>query len=308
MVFYHTINYFATIGYDGTKYLRFVTGSFIFISGYIVAVFYQHKYLLNRIATSKRLVTRGFKILIIYTSLNLLINLLNIQTFKAIQYDIDSFLTNLDDIYLKGNSLYAAFQILVPIAYLLILSPLLLFWGKWKKTIIASTAILLSAHVLLNISSFNLYGLLIGLFGLSIGLLSIDQNAFSIKSKSLIIVLFCLSIIMMPFFDKNILLYAIGLTIIMKLVFDFSKLLNLDIFLNKLVILLGRYSLLSYLMQIFFLQGMYQLFLKKRFDLGYELLLIIFITNIFLIVLCSLIDLLRHKFILLNRLYKLVFA
>ena len=35
MVVYHEMNYFSTAGPEGFGHVRFVTGSFIFISGYI---------------------------------------------------------------------------------------------------------------------------------------------------------------------------------------------------------------------------------------------------------------------------------
>jgi peptidoglycan/LPS O-acetylase OafA/YrhL len=308
MVMYHTISYFTTAGYDGTKYVRFVTGSFIFISGYIVAVFYQKKFELNKIKICRRLLTRGLKLLLIFTFLNITINLLGIQSHKLIHYKIELYLMNLGSIYIKGNSIYAVFQIIVPIAYLLLLSPILLIFQKWRKTIIIVTSILLLAHVAFNIASFNLYGLLIGLVGLSFGLIGINHETYAIKFKSIIIIMFCITIFMMEYFDRNIISYAIGIMIILKLVYDFSKTQDLAKYFNKLVVLLGQYSLLSYLMQIFFLQSIYQLFIKQRFDLGYEAFVIFVITNIFLILLCLLLDLLRSKFRLIDKSYKLIFS
>ena len=85
MVIYHTISYFTTAGYDGIKYLRFVTGSFIFISGYIVAVFYRRKFELDNKTTFKRLVIRGLKLLLIFTFLNIIINLSGIKSHKLIR-------------------------------------------------------------------------------------------------------------------------------------------------------------------------------------------------------------------------------
>lgn len=215
---------------------------------------------------------------------------------------------SLGSIYIEGNSIYAVFQILVPIAYLLLLSPILLVFQKWRKTIIILTSILLLVHVAFNIASFNLYGLLIGLIGLSVGLMGINHETHSIKFKSIIIIIFCITIFMMKYFDRNIIFYAVGIMIILKLVYDLSKTQDLTKNFNTLIVLLGQYSLLSYLIQIFFLQSIYQLFIKHRFDLGYEAFVIFVITNIFLIFFSLLIDLLRSKFRLLDKSYKLIFS
>lgn len=308
MVIYHSITYFTTTGYDGTKYIRFVTGSFIFISGYIVSVFYHNKFIFNKVKTSKRLITRGLKLIFIFTFLNIIISLAGIQSHKFVQYDINLFLQSLRAIYVQGNSIYAVFQILVPIAYFLFLSPLLLFFQNRKKTIMLLTILLLLIHVMFNISSFNLYGLLIGLVGFSVGFISVNQEQYAIKQKIFILLLFFISILLMPFFDKNIIFYSSGIIIILKLVYDFSITQNVTKHFNKFIVILGQYSLLNYLMQIFFLQGLYQLFIKHRFDLGYESFVIFVITNIFLIFLCLLLDLLRNRFRIIDKSYKLIFA
>ncbi len=308
MVIYHTINYFTNPACDGTKFLRFVTGAFIFISGYIVAVFYKKKFELDKKQICKRLVTRGLKLLLIFTFLNIVINLLGIQTHKSIQYDIEFFLMDLYDIYIEGSSRYAIFPIIVPIAYLLFLSPFLLIVQIWRKIIITVTAILLSAYVAFSINYFNLYGLLIGLVGLSAGLMGINHNLYKIKYRSIIFFIFCAVAFMMKYFDRNIISYSIGIMIIVKLIYDFSTTQDLTKLFNKLIILLGQYSLISYIMQIFFLQILYQLFIKQRFDLGYEALIISVATTIFLILLCLFLDLLRNKFKFVNRSYKLIFS
>lgn len=308
MVIYHTINYFTTAGYDGTKYLRFVTGGFIFISGYIVSVFYQKKFELDRKRICIRLMTRGLKLLLIFTFLNIVINLSGIQSHKNIQYDLDFFFMDLYDIYVEGSSRYVAFPIIVPIAYLLFLSPLLLMIQAWRKTIIIITAILLSAYVAFSINYFNLYGLLIGLFGLSAGFMSINHDLYKIKYRSIIIIIFCAMVFMMKFFDKNIISYSMGIMIISKLVYDFSKTQNLTKYFNKLIVLLGQYSLVSYIMQIFFLQSLYQLFIKQRFSIAYEAFIIFIATTIFIILLCLLLDLLRNKSKFLDRSYKFIFS
>lgn len=307
MVMGHIVSLLTTAGYDGVVYFRFGTGSFVFISGYIVAVFYSKKYLQDKKKICKRLVNRGLKLLLIFTFLNILINVFALQSYKSFQNEINPHLMNLYSIYITGGS-STSFAILVPIAYLLILSPFLLAFQSFKKTIVITTSLLLLAYVFSEIHFYNLYFLLIGLTGLSIGLMDINDEAYAIKYKTIIILVFCITILTIKFFDKNIITYVIGILINLKLVYDFSRTQNLTSPFYKLIILLGQYSLLTYLMQIFFLQMVYRLFLKQKIAFGYEAFLIFVITNIFLILLCLLLELLRSKLKLIDKSYKMIFS
>ena len=252
--------------------------------------------------------TRRLKHILIFTFLNILINLSGIQSHKHIEYDLYFFFMDLYDIYIEGSSRYAVFPIIVPIAYLLFLSPLLLMIQVWRKLIIAVTAIMLSAYVAFSINYFNLYGLLIGLVGLSAGLMGIKHNLYKIKYRSIIIIIFCAMVFMMKLFDKNIISYSISIMIIVKLFYDFSKTQDLNRHINKLVLLLGQYSLISYIAQIFFLQCLYKFAFKQRFDSGFEVFGIFVITTAFLTLLCLTLDYLRSKFRIINQSYKLIFS
>src|SRR5215212_9205486 len=60
MVAYHVLDYFV-VGADLLyRYLHFVSGAFIFTTGYVVAGFYKDKYVKDKARTSKRLISRGF--------------------------------------------------------------------------------------------------------------------------------------------------------------------------------------------------------------------------------------------------------
>src|SRR6266404_6713536 len=72
MVLYHWINYF--LGPHDIRYLRFLTPSFIFISGFIVSNVYIFKYGISDAQLPKRLIQRGLKILGVFLLLNLLRN------------------------------------------------------------------------------------------------------------------------------------------------------------------------------------------------------------------------------------------
>src|SRR5689334_8721443 len=74
MVLYHWINYFY--GPSDNRYLRFLTPSFIFITGFLISNVYLTKYGLSNPQLPKRLIQRGLKILGVFAVLNLTRNLL----------------------------------------------------------------------------------------------------------------------------------------------------------------------------------------------------------------------------------------
>src|ERR1700728_1825387 len=71
MVLYHWINYFIGPDWGYYRYLRFLTPSFIFVTGFMISNVYLAKYDPSDPRLPKRLFTRGFKLLIIFIALNL---------------------------------------------------------------------------------------------------------------------------------------------------------------------------------------------------------------------------------------------
>jgi peptidoglycan/LPS O-acetylase OafA/YrhL len=307
MVVYHTLNYYCISGYDVIKYVRFVTGSFIFISGYIVSEHYLKKYETDKVNVSKRLIIRGLKILLLFTVLNVSINMLGIQSHKA-QFSIEQYLNNLRGIYIEGNFSYTVFQMLVPISYFLLLAPIILIFHNWKKTIGAIMLIALLSCLIFNLNIFNLSGIIIGLAGFAIGLLSNKSKSIAIKGRIIILALLAISISVMEYFDKNILYYTFGIILVLKLVYDFSATTTLTNMTNRMIILLGRYSLLCYLLQIFFLQAMHKLFITQRYGLGYELFIISIITSFYLIIISKMLDFSRSRLPIIDKVYKIFFS
>lgn len=308
MVIYHTFNYFSIAGYSATQYVRYSTGAFIFISGYIVATYYKNKFYLNQTAVCKRLIIRGIKLLLIFLVINLLISFVGMESHKA-SYDLNNFINNFNAIFIGGNTNVVAFPILVPISYALFLSPLFLFFHAWEKSLIVITALLVAIYLLIDTNNFNLYGLLIGIIGTLIGLLQDSKKLYySIKSNVLIFILLCVCIFFMKYFDRNILTYVVGVSIIIKLVYDFSQTQNPANPVSRMLVLCGQYTLLCYLSQIFFLQIIHRFVYQNRHELDYKILLIILITSIFLIILCKIVDLFRTKFALIDKSYRFIFS
>src|SRR5215471_235911 len=92
MVIYHVMNVFSTASPEAFGYIRFVSGSFIFISGYIISVFYEQRFQTDGTSTSKRLAVRGLKILFIFTILNIFINLTGLKNPSKTQLGLQQYL------------------------------------------------------------------------------------------------------------------------------------------------------------------------------------------------------------------------
>jgi hypothetical protein len=100
-------------------------------------------------STSRRLIVRGLKLLILFTVLNLLINLTGPDKAQP-------FMSALFQVYVAGEARYASFQILLPIAYLLLAAPSVLMLGRLSKWLFVASFAMAFALSLLGIESVNL--------------------------------------------------------------------------------------------------------------------------------------------------------
>jgi hypothetical protein len=308
MVIYHTMNYFSNAGPEDFGYVRFVSGSFIFTSGYIISTFYEKKYRIDRNGISRRLFVRGMKLLIIFTALNVLINLTGIgNPRKAL--GIEKYLDNLTAIYVSGNGKFAAFQILLPISYLLMLSPAFLLLNGFKKPLILATLAAAFYFLFLNIDSANLGLGLVGVIGLSVGMAINElERPFFIRNRLLIFCCLTICIYFMGYLSRNDMTYSIGIMIVLKLLYDLAKTVSLSKGVNQLIILFGQYTLVCYIMQIVFHQGLSRALSRQRWGLGYETIAIFLITNLFLLGLCCLVKFMRDRYESSDKTYRFIFS
>src|SRR5215813_5460686 len=70
MVLYHWINYFIGPQWPYYFYLRFLTPSFIFITGFMISHVYLAKYEVTDLRLPRRLFIRGLKLMGIFLALN----------------------------------------------------------------------------------------------------------------------------------------------------------------------------------------------------------------------------------------------
>lgn len=315
MVAYHTLNYFLDGYHILYAYIGYVTQAFIFYSGFVSGTVYFNKLIANKKLVYKRLILRGCKIILLFFVLNLLIHALFQKNFGNQDLGLHLFLDNITAIFLTGNDKIARFAILLPIGYVLLLSPVLISLHRYKYYAFTTIIVFwLLADVMDVRGFFNFNCILTGIAGVFGGLIYNDQyKHLSIKPlrfAAVAIVLFFL-IVFIPFYSDprshyiSYFLYIIVIVYNMHLLCSF---LNPAGLLIRQVLKFGQYSLYLYLAQIFILQ-----IVKKI--LGFNLssvsvihfLLFIFVT-LMLVGLCYLTDFLRNRFTLMDKIYRFVFA
>ncbi|MGH9628590.1 MAG: acyltransferase family protein, partial [Bryobacteraceae bacterium] len=171
MVLYHWLNYFVPSEVEVYRYLRFLTPAFIFITGFLVSSVYLSRR--HYAGLAGRLATRGAKLLAIFAALNLAIGLL-VSRSHASLWKADA----LVNIFVIGNTNVdgiktAAFYVLVPISYMLLVSAVLLvFHKRWTRIFDVTFIALLFGRVLLDLVGYgspNLDMLTIGFLGVLLG-------------------------------------------------------------------------------------------------------------------------------------------
>jgi hypothetical protein len=309
MVVYHAMNIFSTVGPDGYVYVRFISSSFILMSGYIVARFHQAQFNADWRGTSRRLIVRGLKLLVLFTLLNLLINLTGIGNPNKVQIGIQFYIRSFFEVYVLGELGRTSFQILLPIAYLLIAAPALLMLGKLSKWFFLGSFATAFASSQFGVESVNLDFAPLAVIGLTGGmLLNAVEKPLAMEGKWKIGGALLTSVLLMKYLNTNQATYALGTMIILKLLYDLSQAVGTGSRTAQASILLGRHSLVSYIAQIIFMQGLSKALSTPRWELGYETILVVFITIVFLLLLSSCLTMLCDRYRFAIKAYKLLFS
>jgi peptidoglycan/LPS O-acetylase OafA/YrhL len=263
MVLYHWLNYFYGPQGEVYKYLRFLTPSFILITGFLISHVHFAKYGVGSAELSKRLFVRGAKLFAVFIALNLVISLLEPDSFVRNLLSNRSTVASLDTVFFTakisttGTGKIAAFGILVPISYLLMLSAVLsLACRFFKYTFHLVSAILLGALVGLGfrgIQSGNLELVTIGLLGVVFGYASKASLQKVVSRSWLLVLAYCLYLFIITMWDVSIYVQMVGAILTTALIYALGVQ-AIPTGPSEPVILLGKYSLLGYIAQIAILQ------------------------------------------------------
>lgn len=316
MVLYHWLNYFSGMAWTYYRYLRFLTPSFIFITGFMISHVYLSRYAAADPRLSKRLLSRGLKLIAIFLVLNLsrifVIPLLG--TGALVQNPLD--LGNIFAVFVSGNLPAAAgklvsFSILVPISYLLMLSgALMLAYRLYRYTFHVVCLLLLLSILILGLTygrSYNLEFITIGMLGVVAGFTPIEGvNDFVRHPYALAFAYLCYTIAI-TIWDTPFLLLTVGVFLSVTVIYLVGATGAKSGPIKSEVILLGKYSLLGYISQVAILQILSAGF--RGVNPGFTRLAGSFLAAFVLTVASvELADWARARMTTVDRLYKAVFA
>jgi peptidoglycan/LPS O-acetylase OafA/YrhL len=316
MVLYHWVNYFIGQQWGYYKYLRFLTPSFIFITGFVVSNVYLAKYDLRTLQIPKRLLKRGFKLLLVFFALNLA--RIVIVSYAGTAGPVNNLLSfdSLFAVFVSGNlpivgGKLVSFSILVPISYLLMLSgalmvPYRIYWYTFHLTCVV---LLVSIGILnsLRLGSYTLEFLTVGLLGVVAGFMPIKTINRLVRHPFRLAFVYLAYTIAITVWNVPFPLLVIGVLLSLMAIYLCGISISESSLVGREVVLLGKYSLFGYISQIVILQVL-SLMLRKM-DFGLAGLGLCFVAAFSLtIISVEIMNRVRLRSSLAEKLYKAVFA
>jgi peptidoglycan/LPS O-acetylase OafA/YrhL len=317
MVLYHWLNYFISTQGDLYRYLRFVTPSFIFITGFLISNVSLSKYEASDRMLPSRLIQRGLKILSVFIFLNVIISLLFHGSYNgkilfgefSLRYIVAIFITG--NVEFAGTGKAAAFYILVPISYLLLMSSVLLIGYRFFKYIFHVVCLFFMLCILIldlkGLQSANLELLTIGLLGVIFGTIRIAKINDFVRRPYALIAAYSCYLIAITIWNVIYPLQVVGVCLSLMLIYRLGTKTGEPGKTRKHIILLGKYSLFGYIAQIAVLQMLNKSL--RYVDLGASTLGIAFLgAFVFTIISVEVVDRTRTKSTVIEALYKMVFS
>lgn len=316
MVLYHWINYFIGPQWKYYPYLRFLTPSFIFITGFMISHVYLAKYSVSDSRLWKRLFTRGLKLLAVFLVLNVARNLAApLLSGGAVAQNLSS-AADIFAIFVSGNLPFAgnkivSFSILVPISYLLMFSGALVIPYRHFRYTFHLTCLLL----LLSIATLAMFGrgsyylefVTIGMIGVLSGFMPIGRLNGLIRHWHLIVFAYLCYSVVVTIWNVSFPILIVGVMLSVLALYAVGTYGAETGIAKREVILLGKYSLLGYISQIAVLQILSIVF--RHLNLGFFALPVSFLSAFMLTILSvELVDRARSRVKSVDRLYKFVFA
>jgi peptidoglycan/LPS O-acetylase OafA/YrhL len=315
MVLYHWLNYFVSTEGWFYQYLRFLTPSFIFISGFLVSNVYLSGAPRPRGNLGKRLAERGLKLLVLFILLNY--GRMLVGSNDSPQEGVrDLFDWNVAAVFLSGNVAVAgankatAFNILVPIGYLLLLASVaVVAVGRLRVFFTLLSACGLLAVVLTQqagMASTNLEYITVGLLGIVSGYLPLSKLHRVTDRLLVVLGIYIAYAIIITLWPLDYYLQIVGVLVNLSLIYSVGNYTGENAVLDRHIILLGRYSLFAYIAQIAILQILQRVLSNAdgTEKLATSVVLAFALTSMSVVVL----EWMRRKWRLVNSLYTTVFG
>ena len=310
MVVYHSLNYlqYGTLPHD---ILIFLPPSFIMITGFIVSHMYIRKYEGNLRTISLRLCVRSLKIFLLFVALNVAARHIWSVNHYGVALHLDNFKNELIQIFLIGVPWISAFDILLPISYTLATAIIVVR----VQSILPYFSLILAVSVFLlcillenlSLSIYNLNMLSAGFIGMAVGLLPQGILGRIRPSLAFVAALIVLYIILYRIIEDHYFTQMLFTVFALAIIFSIGSRIDPKSLLTRQVVLVGRYSLLSYIIQIFFLQLLNPIASVFNIQTVHPLALIsIVMVMTFFSVLMT--NYARHRIIYINVLYNAIFS
>jgi peptidoglycan/LPS O-acetylase OafA/YrhL len=316
MVLYHWLNYFVAIQGYVYRYLRFITPSFIFISGFIISFNYLRSDVTAEAGAAKRLAKRGAKLFALFAVLNVgvaalsgshgTINILSRIWISLAQSSIAA---------IEGYQgvKVASFYILVPIGYELLLSAVLLSVSEWsmRRRVFGSASLaLLVVTLVLDISGHQqptLEMVTIGMLGVVAGFTPIAEVEKIAGHPLLVTGCYLCYLVSVTIWNVIYPLQIVGVVLSLAGLYLIGESGMIAGWTHHHAVFLGRYSLLGYIAQIAILQALLRVAAKFGMQLAISLLMLPVAIVLTSAVIAGT-DVLRRRSAIADRIYRTVFV
>jgi len=311
MVLYHWLNYFVGIEGFVYRYIRFITPSFVFLAGFLATYLMSLPQKSKSSNPGKRLILRGSKLLLVFTALNIIVMLIAPNDSYGRSRTLSSFLNNIGSIYTTGSSSIAAFWVLVPISYTLIIAGAFTnFQDRLRISLTIPTGILFIAAIVTSILGYKIPMvelLSLGLLGLIVGTALANRIQNLSSWWWFLMIAYPIHIVAITNFGAIYALQLIATCVNLWLLYLIAIKLRPTSSICRMMSLLGQYTLLGYVSQIALLQIIHLAF--KKVNLGsIEIYVALFAGLASTIIVIKLTDILRHYSKAADKIYRLVFT
>jgi len=263
MALYHSINY--TPHYNlAFVYMAFLPPSFIFLAGFLLTHIYTRKYDLRDRKLHLRLLKRGAKLLALFTVMNLVVQIVLMTPGRHPVEGALAFFSRWQSVYFAGSGRVAVFEILLPIAYFLLLSPLVFFAMWLRRWLVPVLAVGLCALCWLleqrHHAGENLLLLSAGLLGMACGVIPLATIRRISQRWGIIIPVYLLYRWLSAAYGESYLVQTSDVLVTLLFLYGLLDRFHTPNQFFEGLALLGKYSLVAYIIQIAWLQVFVHLF------------------------------------------------
>ena len=258
MVVYHSLNY-SPYTHVAFAYIAFLPPSFIFLAGFLLTSSYLARYDPKDWRLHQRLVMRGAKLILLFTALNAGLY------FMAWGPDaLSQFTENLQAIYLAAGGRVASFPILTAIGYLLLLAPLLLIIASLNRWVLPGLALALFIYCSVlewtGSVGYHLGLISIGIIGTALGLVPLERVTAFARRWFVVVPLYCLYRTGSYFIGEPYAMQLTGVATALLVLYCLALKLPPRTQIFRQVVLLGKYSLFGYIIQLGIIQVVVRIF------------------------------------------------